>query len=189
MPQVVEQTIEVPEMAEQILDVLVPETVEQSVTLPSTVSEDRLQERTAERIIPVLQVVEELVEVSTVFRQDRIQQCFVEQTDETPDISLAEKIVEELVTQTQWKTLQVSGHRSHRNTQAGEMLHAVTCLTSLRAPAFQVKTHMIPSVCGAQKQMTSSRIEIPPAPIPHLRERRRRDYKVTCGTCRNQASS
>ena len=39
MPQVVEQIIEVPKMTEQILDVLVPKTVEQSVQLPSTVSE------------------------------------------------------------------------------------------------------------------------------------------------------
>ena len=50
VPQVVEQIIEVPKMAEQILDVLVLETGEQSVKLPSTVSEDRIQERTAERI-------------------------------------------------------------------------------------------------------------------------------------------
>ena len=52
--------------------------------------------RTAERIvdIPVPQDVEELVEVSRVFPQGRIQQRFVEQTDETPDISLGEKIVE-----------------------------------------------------------------------------------------------
>ena len=67
--QVVEQIIEVPKMAEQILDVLVLETVEQSVKLPSTVSEDRIQERTAERIpgTPIPQVVEELVEVTEVF--------------------------------------------------------------------------------------------------------------------------
>ena len=69
VPHFVEQIIEVPKMAEQILDVLVPETVEQSVKLPSTVSEDRIEERTAERIadIPVPQVVEELVEVSRFF--------------------------------------------------------------------------------------------------------------------------
>ena len=60
MPQVVGQVLEVPKISsqdrdlhgtvEQILDVLVPETVEQSVKLPSTISEDRIQERTAERI-------------------------------------------------------------------------------------------------------------------------------------------
>ena len=53
--QVVEQIIEVPKMAEQILDVLVLETMKQSVKMPSTVSEDRIQQRTAEHItvIPV----------------------------------------------------------------------------------------------------------------------------------------
>ena len=82
------------------LDVLVLETVEQSMKLPSAVSEDRIQEQTAERIdeSPVPRVFEELVEVSRVFRQDRIQQCFVEQTDETPDIDIAEKVVERPVT-------------------------------------------------------------------------------------------
>ena len=37
------QIIEVPKMAEEILDVLVPEMVEQLVKLPKTVSEDRIQ--------------------------------------------------------------------------------------------------------------------------------------------------
>ena len=69
MPQVVEQIIEVPKMVEEILDVLVPEIVEQLTKLPKTVSEDGTQQRTAERIadIPVLQGVEELVDVSEVF--------------------------------------------------------------------------------------------------------------------------
>ena len=40
--QIVEQIIEVPKMAEQVLDVPVLETVEQSVKLPSTVSDDRI---------------------------------------------------------------------------------------------------------------------------------------------------
>ena len=108
VPQVVEQIIEVTKMAEQILDVLVLETVEQSVKLPSTISEDRIQERTAQRIvdIPVPQDVEELVEVPTV-SQDRIQQRFAEQTIDSLGISLAEKIVEGLVTQTQGNTQQV----------------------------------------------------------------------------------
>ena len=96
MPQVVEQIIEAPKVADQILDVLVLKTVEQSVKLPNTVSEDRIQERTAERIvdIPVPQDVEELVEVSKVFAQDRVKQRFVEQTIETPVFSIAEKAVE-----------------------------------------------------------------------------------------------
>ena len=101
--QVVEQIIEVPKMAEQILDVPVLETVEQSVKLPSTVSDDRIQQRTAEHIAvtSVPQDVKELVEVSGVFQKDRIQQRFVEQADETLDISRAVLIVERPVTQTQ----------------------------------------------------------------------------------------
>ena len=77
---------------EQIPDVLVPEMVEQLVKLLKTISVDRILQRIAERIvdIPVPQDVEELVEISRV-PQDRIQQRFVEQTDETPDISFAEK--------------------------------------------------------------------------------------------------
>ena len=43
--------------------------------------------------IPVPQVVEELVEVFKVFFQDRVQQRIVEQIIETPAISLVEKIV------------------------------------------------------------------------------------------------
>ena len=101
-----------PKMAEQILDVLVPDMVEQLVKLPNTVSQDRIRQRTVEQIvdIPVPQDVEELVEVSRV-SQDKIQQRFVEQTDETPDISFAAKIIEKLVTQTQGKTQQVVNTR------------------------------------------------------------------------------
>ena len=70
--------------------------------LPSTVFEDRIQQRTAEHIavIPVPQDVDELVEVCRV-PQDRIQQRLAEQTVDTLEISLAEKIVERAVTQTQ----------------------------------------------------------------------------------------
>ena len=39
--------------AEQILDVPIPEAVEQLVKLPNTVSEDRIQERVAERIADI----------------------------------------------------------------------------------------------------------------------------------------
>ena len=82
---------------------------EQLVKLPKTESDDRIQQRTAEHIavIPVPHVVEKLVVVSSVFPHDRSQQRFAEQTGETLDISLAEKIVEEPITQTQGKTQQV----------------------------------------------------------------------------------
>ena len=120
--QVVEHVLESPKISSQVRnlhctvelipDVLVPEMVEQLVKLPKTVFVDRIQQRTVERIvdIPVPQDVKELVEVSRV-SQDRIQQRFVEQTDATPDISFAEKIVEKPVTQTQGKTQQVVNTR------------------------------------------------------------------------------
>ena len=52
VPQVVKRTIEVPKMAEQILDVLVSET-EQLVKLPKTISEDNIQQRTVEGIADI----------------------------------------------------------------------------------------------------------------------------------------
>ena len=92
--------------AEQILDVLVPEMAEQLVEVSETVSRDRIQQRTVEQIIDasVPQAVEELDEVFRVFSQDRIQQRTVEQT--TPVTSLAEKVVEVPVIQTEEKTRQ-----------------------------------------------------------------------------------
>ena len=68
VPQVVEQTIEAPKMAEQIPDVPVREMVEQLVEVPETVSRDGVQQRTVEQIVdaPVLQAVEELAEISKV---------------------------------------------------------------------------------------------------------------------------
>ena len=93
-----------------------------SSKLPKTVSENRIQERTVEHIaadIPVLQVAEELMEASKVFLKDRIQQRFTEQTIDTLGISLAEKIVEGPVTQTQGKTQQVV------NTSAQHVVNAL----------------------------------------------------------------
>ena len=54
--------------------------------------------------IPVPQVVKELVKVSEVFFQDRVQLRFGGQIIETPAISLAEKIVEVPVIQTEERT-------------------------------------------------------------------------------------
>ena len=78
----------------------------QLVEVPETVSQDRIQQRTVEQIIDasVPQAVEELAEVFRVFSQDRIQQRTVEQT--TPATSLAEKVVEVPVIQTEEKTRQ-----------------------------------------------------------------------------------
>ena len=75
--------------------------------------------------VPIPQVVEELVEVFKVSPQDKIEQHSVEQTIETPAFSLAEKIVEMLVTQTQEKTRQVANTHVQRvvNTVELEIPH------------------------------------------------------------------
>ena len=92
--------------AEHILDVLVPDMVEQLVKLPNTVSQDRIRQSTVEQIVDFLvpQDVEEPAEGLQGFSQDRIQQRTVEQT--IPAISLAEMIVVVPVIQTQGKTQQ-----------------------------------------------------------------------------------
>ena len=106
----VEQVLELPKNSsqdrnlqgtvEQTLDDLVLEMVKQLVKLPKT---DGIQQRIMACIaeIPVPQVVEELVKVSKVFPKDGIQQRFAERTMDTPGVSLAEKIVEGPVSQTQ----------------------------------------------------------------------------------------
>ena len=90
-------------VAEQVSDVPVPETAEQLVEVPETVSDDRIQQRTVEHIAvgPVPQDVKELVVIFRGFSQDRIQQRLVERTNETLDVSLAEKVCERPVTWTQ----------------------------------------------------------------------------------------
>ena len=91
---------------EQILDVLVPEMVEQLVKQPKTVSVDRIQERTAEQAVDILvpQDVEKPAEFFKASFLDGVQQSSVEQTVETPDITLAEKIVKLPVIQTEGTT-------------------------------------------------------------------------------------
>ena len=87
------------QVVEQILDVLVPEMVKQSMEVPKTNSQDRIQQQTPEQIVdtPVPQVVEELAEASKVSSQDRINSRFRGQIIDHPAISLAEKIVESLL--------------------------------------------------------------------------------------------
>ena len=86
MPQVFEQIIEVPKMAEQILDVLVSEMVKQLMEEPKTISQGRIQQRTVEHFAadtPVPQDVEELAEFFKDSSLDRVQQSSVEHTVET----------------------------------------------------------------------------------------------------------
>ena len=63
--------------------------------------------------VTVPRVVKELVEVSNVFSQDRVQQRFGEQTIETLATSFAEKIIKMPVTRTQEKTHVVNTHVQH----------------------------------------------------------------------------
>ena len=81
------------------------------------------------------------------WRSPGFQQRFVEQTDETPDISIAEKIVERLVTQMQGKTQQVV------NTRVQTM--EVSLLQSI------VKVVDIPVVAMRQTHSFQKTIEIP----------------------------
>ena len=57
--------------------------------------------------------MEELGEVSKVFPQDRVQQCFTEQTTKTLATLLAEKIIEVLVIRTQEKVQQLVNTHVH----------------------------------------------------------------------------
>ena len=86
------------------------------VEAPKTLSRDRIQHRTVERIVdvPVPEVEEELVEAVKVFSQDKDQQLSAEETIEIPVIFLAEEVVEVPVIQTRGKTQQgVNIHIQH----------------------------------------------------------------------------
>ena len=166
--QGVEQIIEVPKMAEKILDVLVLETVEQSVKLPSTVSEHRIQQRTAEHtaVIPVPQDVEELVEVFTV-PKDRVLQRLAEQTIDTP-ISLAEKIVERPATQTQQvantSVQQVVGEGKVEKRTIQEEINQVTRHDEISTLQFTDKVADIPVVAVreiSQLQVDDKVVDVP----------------------------
>ena len=74
----------------------------------ATLCQDRIQQRTVEQTVDILvpQDVEEPAEFFKASSQDRVQQRFGGQIIEPPAISLAEKIVEVPVIQTQEKTQQ-----------------------------------------------------------------------------------
>ena len=93
----------------RVFDVTGPEMAKQSVEVPETVSQDRIQRWTLEQTVDILvpQVLEELAEVSKASSLDRVQHSSVEQTAETPDTTLAEMIVEVPVIQTSQRSQQV----------------------------------------------------------------------------------
>ena len=74
---------------------------------------------------PVPQAVEELVEGSKVFSQNRVQQRFGKQTIEQPSISLAERVVEAPDTRTRDKTQHVV------NTQVQHVVNTVEAETPI----------------------------------------------------------
>ena len=84
------------------------EKAERLAEVPKIVSQDGIQQRTVEQTVDILvpQDVEEPAEFFKAFSQDRVQLRFVGQIIETPAISLAEKIVEVPVIQTEEKTQQ-----------------------------------------------------------------------------------
>ena len=106
---------------EQTLDVLVPKMVELPKIVSQDRIQQRTVGQIVD--VPVPQAVEELAEVFRVFSQDRIQQRAVEQTIDTPAISLVEKIVELPATQTRAETQQVANTHVQRvvNTVEVEM--------------------------------------------------------------------
>ena len=73
-----------------------------TVEVSKIVSQDRIQQRTAEQITdtPVPQVAEEVIEMFNMFSQDRVQQRMVAQTTETPSTSLDEEIMEHTIEET-----------------------------------------------------------------------------------------
>ena len=167
-------------VAEQILDVPVPEMVEQK--LPETVSDDRIQQWTAEHIavIPVPQDVKELVVVFRGFSQDRIQQRTVEQT--IPVTSLAEKIVESPVIQTEERTQQGVNTRAQHvaNTveverpeiikQTGQKLIIQEKINQVIKPVAQCTDKVVDIPVVTQRQIftvhtVQTSIEIPQLPV------------------------
>ena len=127
MPQDVGQVFEVPKIpsrdrilqctVEQILDVPVLEKAERLAEVPKIVSQDGIQQRTVEQTVDILvpQDVEEPAEFFNVSSQDRVQLRFgIENLARVLRsrslkpllISLAEKIVDVPVIQTEEKTQQ-----------------------------------------------------------------------------------
>ena len=178
VPQVVKRTIEVPKMAEQILDVPVLEMVEQK--LQETMSDDRIQQRTAEHIavIPVPQDVKELVEVSEVSHQDRSQQCFWSRSM-TFDVFLAEKVFERPVTQTQqvvntsvqhvFNSVEVEKHNQVTRHVEIPLLQTVKKTVDVpEVPPLQVTDKVIDKLVLAQRQISKVQTVQTKTEIPKL---------------------
>ena len=149
---------------EQIPDVLAPEMVEQLVTLPKTVSQNRTQQQTEEQVInaPVPQVVEELLEVSKVFSQYRVQQRFGGQIVEPPSISLAGKIDEVPVSETQEKTQQVANTHAQHVVNTVKVEKPKIIKQTMQKPVIQEKINqMTKHIDVPQLEFTDKVVDIP----------------------------
>jgi len=87
---------------EQVVDVPVPQVVEEVIEVAKVIPQERVQQRTVEQVVdvpvpqiveeileqvvdvPVPQVVEEVVEIAKVIPQERVQQRTVEQVVDVP---------------------------------------------------------------------------------------------------------
>ena len=140
LPPPQEQILE--RTCEQVVDVRMPQVIGQVLEVPKISSQDRDLHGTVEQIpdVPVPEMVEQNVE----------------QTDETPDLSFAEKIIEKPVTQTQGKTQQVV------NTHVQHVVNTVDAEVPLSQ--FTDKAVDIPVVAQRQistVQTVQTSIEIP----------------------------
>ena len=147
---------------EQILDVPVPEKVEQLTEMPKIVSQNRIQQRTVEQTVdlPVPQDEEEPAEFFMASSQDRTQQRYGEQTIEPLAISFVGKIVE-MPVQTQEKTRQ--GTNPHVvNTVEAEMPKIIKETVQRKWPVINEKIDQAtkhPEV--PQVQVSEKAVEIP----------------------------
>ena len=69
---------------EEIVDVPVPQSVEESVEVIKAISQERISERICEQMMdePVPQAMGEIVEAFELIPQERVEYCVVKQTDD-----------------------------------------------------------------------------------------------------------
>ena len=89
-----EQTCE--KICEQIVDVHVPQVVEQVLKVPKISSRDRILQGTVEQIfdVPVTEMAEQLVKLPNIVSQDRIQERTVQRIADIPVPPVVEELVD-----------------------------------------------------------------------------------------------
>ena len=165
VPQDVGQVLEVPKIpsqdrilqctVEQIIDVPVLEKAERLAEVPKIVSQDKIQQRSVEQTSDILvpQDVEEPAEFFKASSQDRVQLRFGGQIFETLAVSLAEKIVEVPVIQTEEKT------------QQGVNMcvqHVVNAVEVEKSKIFEETVQRMKPTIQEKINQETKRIEVPP---------------------------